>query len=538
MSGYKKNATSNRDALFGGAATTSSSSRNAASSSAPTSSRRTAPTETTTGTSQGYNPPATSTSTSSNNLCAKKRNPLPLLSADARAAKTKEAQDYRTKANECMKTGFFKRPDPGAAAIYFKRAADAYHQLGDNTLERLFRVESGACNMQCHAWASAASDYTRAAELLLQETTNETTDTNTADNYEDTTTAAAASIVSDAVHRRDAAAFYKIAASAWTQMNEPAKAAASQVDAALALHSNYAQHHKHNGSTARLSKEALTGMEEAVEAHVPDPLNPYARYRQTGSSAFIDADSDETAETCSAETRALAQGHLVTRAYAHEPLQQLVHLLTEYGEYAAALYAAGAVSTVLKADGLSTLSLSRAYVVETILTLALGDAVAAEQQFLNRHCQDTFYLKSRECQLAEELFRSVKMRDLDALDTARSIAHGPNRTALANLPHESLRATVQDLRISGMARKSNAGSSTSKSDKPDVSLSELLRKKTGYEQEGTDDAGNLDPESLNAELDDLDIGESDDDDEGKNDVDGLGGDDELDALEDDDIDLR
>ena len=132
-------------------------------------------------------------------------------------------------------------------------------------------------------------------------------------------------------------------------------------------------------TTGRLSKEALTGIEEAIEAHVPDPLNPYARYRQTGVSAFIDPDSDETAETVSAATLEMAKSHLVTRAYAHESVQKLIHLLTDYGEYASALYAAGAVTTVLKAEGMSTISLSRAYVTETILTLAMGDPVLAEE---------------------------------------------------------------------------------------------------------------------------------------------------------------
>lgn len=503
MSGYKKNASSNRDALFGGAS--SGTSRPAAAAAGAASK------PTTKATSMGYTPSSSASA---------KKSAVPIMSAEARAAKVKEAEEYREKANNCMKTGFFKKPDPGAACIYFKRAADAYHQLGEWRLERLFRIESGECNMQCGAWASAASDFTRAAELMLD----------------------ASDVADDDVRRRDASTFHKKAATAWTEMNEKAKAAASQVAAAIALH--------HGVESAHLSKEAITGMEEAVEAHVPDPLNPYARYRQTGTSAFIDPDSDETAETCSRETLEMAKGHLVTRAYAHEPLQELVHLLTSYGEYASALYAAGAVSTVLASDGLSTLSLSRAYVVETILTLAMGDPVAAEQQFLNRHCQDTFYLKSRECQLAEELFRAVKTRDMDALETARSVT-GPNRSALANLPSDTLRATVQELRVSGVARKkapgeavaalpnssndskklSKTGDSASAPPKEEVPLQDLLRQKTGYEQEEGADA--LDPNALSAELDELDFSGGID-----SDSDGIGGGDDLDDLEDDGIDLR
>jgi len=511
MSGYKKNAANNRDALFGGVADApkSKSKKKSSSSSradAPAPTIGTAPTTTTTTTSKGYKSKAP------------KKSAVPSLSGAARDAKLKEAADYREKANKCMDKGFFKKPDPVAASTYFKRAADCYQQAGEIRLERLFRIESANVNMQCGVWASAASDYTRAAELMLLGGDEDSNDGEALD---------------PAQRRRDASELHKKAATAWTEMNEKAKAAASQVNASMALF--------HGVESTRLSKEALTGMEEAVEAHVPDPLNPYARYRQTGHSAYIDPDSDETVENCAAETKELAQSHVVTRSYAHEPVQDLVNLLTAFGEYASALYAAGAATVLLSQDGLSTLSLSRAYVTETILTLALGDPVAAEQAFLQRHVQKTFYLKSRECQLAEELFRAVKTRDADALDEARSIT-GPNRAALANLPSDNLRQVVQELRVSGVARKSvpesrataSSGGGSKKSDKPEKPLQDILSQKTGYEQEAAEGA-NLDGDALASELDNLDFALSDSD----SDIGGAGGGaDELDELEDDDIDLR
>lgn len=504
MSGYKKNNSNDRDALFGGSAALTGGAKKQSSTTKPASSRPAA--------TKGYTPNG-----------ATNKSTIPTMSADARAAKKKEAEDYREKANACMKSTFFKKPDPVAACTYFKRTADCYQQLGEARLERLYRVESGECNVLCGAWASAASDFTRAAHLVAG--------------------AAGDDIPDPDQRRRDAAGLHKKAAAAWTQMNEKSKAAGSIVAAAVALH--------HGVVASRLSKEAITGMEEAVEAHVPDPLNPYARYRQTGNSAFIDHDTDETVEGVSQETLELARSHLVTRSYSHEPLQELVQLLTSFGEYASALYAAGAVSTVLKSDGLSTLSLSRAYVVETILTLAMGDPVAAEQQFLNRHCQDTFYLKARECQLAEELYRAVKLRDADALDAARAVT-GPNRAALANLPSDALRDTVQELRVTGVARRAAPGNAVAAAQprskkaaggtfaeaapaavaKSETPLQDLLRQKTGYEGAA---AAALDPEALSAELDGLDFTggglDSDSDDIG-------GGGDDLDALEDDDIDLR
>jgi hypothetical protein len=387
----------------------------------------------------------------------------------------------------------------------------------------LFSVSSNLLCRQVGAMATAAAEYTRAAELAV-----------TADDLQPDD------------QRREAAALHTQASQAWMNMNEKAKAAGSKVQAAVALN--------HGDESTLLSKEALAGMEEAVEAHVPDPFNPYARYRQTGVSAFFDVDS--TGSGVSEETMALAGEHIVTRAYAHEPLQDLVTLLVDYGEYPSALYAAGAASVILEKDGVSTLSLGRAYVTETILTLAMGDPVLAEESFLNRHVQKTSYLSSRECKMAEDLFRAIKMRDGEALEEARAPS-GSNRGGLANL-HSSLRTLVTYLRLSGVARKtvgdtvpskassiSSSGNKSSsrpkqdgsggpqkkkmppkkkkpsegKPEGPPPSLQELTDKKTGYEDEHGDSGEPLDSNALDAELDGLDFDDGFD-------------------LEDDDVDLR
>ena len=128
-------------------------------------------------------------------------------------------------------------------------------------------------------------------------------------------------------------------------------------------------------------------LEAAVEAHVPDPLNPTARYRQTGTSLFGD-------------DKELAEHHRITAAYAHESVQSILSAAAERNLLPTALYAAGAVSALLGADGLSTITLARAFWAETVLFLALGDPVAAEQAFMNRHLQHDFYLRSRECAAA------------------------------------------------------------------------------------------------------------------------------------------
>ena len=232
--------------------------------------------------------------------------------------------------------------------------------------------------MRVGAWATAASEYTRAAELL-EKAGDETVE------------------MKKEVGRK----LHLNASEAWRNMNEPAKAAASQVQAALVL--------MWGDDSGLLSPIVLQGIEEATEAHVPDILNPYGRYRQTGVSAYVNPDLGETVEHPSTESLELARQNIVTRSYAHESVQEIINLFVSYGEYASALYAAGAVTALLSRDGVSTLSLSRAFVAETILTLAMGDPVAAEQNFLSRHVQKSSYLTSRECKLAEELFRAIKV---------------------------------------------------------------------------------------------------------------------------------
>ncbi|GKY92145.1 hypothetical protein MPSEU_000185800 [Mayamaea pseudoterrestris] len=519
----KYNTEASKDALFGGGAKSSSGSKSnrddaSKKSSSSSSSRPVAAANSTEATSssnaRGYQPRRTTTD-------AKSKKARPALSGEAAATKLKEAADYKTKANKAMESSFFSKPDPVAASTYYKRAADCYAQAGDYKMERFCRVSSGQCNFAIQAWASAAQDYTKAAELVLEEDDGDVKD-----------------------HRQEAYNYHRKASEAWVQMNERAKAAKSLVLAALALN--------HGQSGTLLSKESLAGMEEAIEAHVPDPLNPHVRYRQTGHSAFIDPDSDETAELPSPETLAMCREHLVSdRAYSHEPLIDLIYVLVGFGEYASALYAAGAAAAILEADGISTLTLSRIYVVETILQLAMGDPIAAEQEFLKRHVQKTAYLNSRECKLAEDLFRAIKRRDADDLEEVRTPA-GSNKTALANLDL-SMRTLVQQLRVSGVARKvvgdvkttasrsdkskdkkKSSSSSNSRSKKDSVveetaepsapSLNEVLNMKTGYEGEAAQGAI-LDPGALNDELDALDLGSDDEDD--------------MDSLEDEDeFDLR
>jgi len=506
---YKQNASANRDALFGSTGGGASGGTKKKKSSSKSKTSKSSSTGTSMGTrksSSTATPIQTAPPSSKGYKYSSSKKPIMSigLTGDAKDAKLKEAEDYRDKAKKAMQKGLFSRPDPLAASSYYKRASDAYQQCNEFRLERMYRINSADCQLSVGAFATAAAEYTRAAELF------EVADDETIE-----------------MKREIGKKCLLNASDAWLNMNEPGKAADAKVAAAKVL--------IWGDDSNALPKAALTALEEAVEAHVPDPLNPYSRYRQTGNSAYINADSEETAENPSSETLSFSEQHVVSRPYAHESVQDVVYLFISFGEYPSALYAQGAVSVLLSRDGVSSLTLSRSFVAETILTLAMGDPIAAEQQFLNRHVQKTSYLSSRECKLGEELFRAVKTRDDDALEEVRSTTSS-NRAAIGNL-HDSLREVVSMIRISGVARKSVASSSkkskknivtktkpksSSSSEKQQTaSLEQLSTMKTGYEKD-TDTADVIDSSGLQDELDALDFGENSDESD----------------LDDDELDLR
>mmetsp|Transcript_3771 Transcript_3771/g.9889 ORF Transcript_3771/g.9889 Transcript_3771/m.9889 type:complete len:504 (+) Transcript_3771:123-1634(+) len=484
---YKQNASANRDALFGserrGTKKKKPSSKGTAKKSSSFGGPSGAKTTSSTATAKH-----SSTSSRGYKYSSPKKPTMSIgLTGDAKTAKLKEAEDNRDKAKKAMQRSLFSRPDPLVASNYYKRAADAYQKCNEFRLERMCRIDSADCQLSVGAFATAAADYTRAAQLF--------------EVAEDETIE---------MKREIGRKCLLNASDAWLEMNEPGKAADAKVSAAKVL--------TWGDDSNALSKAALTALEEAVEAHVPDPLNPYSRYRQTGISTYIDPNSEETADNPSSQTLSFAEQHIVMRPYAHESVQDVVHLFISFGEYLSALYAQGAVSVLLSRDGVSSLTLSRSFVAETILTLAAGDPIAAEREFLDRHVQKTSYLSSRECKLGEELFRAVKMRDHDALEEARSMTKS-NRAALGNL-HESLREVVKMIQITGVARKDIDKSSkkskkdvapktkpkrsSSSNEKEVSSFEELCAAKTGYEEE-THAADNIDFNNLQQELDALDI---------------------------------
>ena len=497
MASYRRNAEANRDALFGPNPGGGRSGANA----------RKKPLGTPSASLPSASAPAPSVATTaplpavSNRTTGARRtnNLVRVLEGQAKVDKMKEAEEYRKKAKKALTRTLFSSPDPIAGAMFYHRAAEAYKLCGENRLERLHRIASGDCQMGHDAYATTAGEYVRAAELA--EISDESLDRK----------------------RKECTKLYADAAKAWREAGEMARAGECMLRSGFSLSLGDDDDLVNGRRLSKLGKDAITVIEGAVESHVPDPLNRYKAFRQTGISSFIDPEAATTDDGydfgVDQETLDICKNHMVKSSYAHETLSKAIQKFVEYGEFKSALYTAGAVSALLEADGYSTITLSRAFCVETILTLAIGDVVAADKYFLEIHLQNNSYLSSRECKLAEDLIRAVKMRNVEDMEIARDPA-GENRAAMANLD-ASLRSVVASLRISGAAAKAKNGNQSKIASQPAPAAS------------AASNTADLPPataappstkagENLENELDDL-----------MNDM-GLGSDDE----DDDDLDLR
>eukprot|EP00956_Cyclotella_meneghiniana_P022650 scaffold43099_cov75-Cyclotella_meneghiniana.AAC.2 len=427
MASYKRDAGANRDALFGGGGGGSGSGK--ARSSRPSQPRAPAPQQQTVVSSR----PIIPTSTTSNDAelthtpgpsnifggkAPSRTNPLSVLSGQAKIDKMAEAEDYRLKAQKAMTRGVFSRPDPISAGNYYKRAADAYKACGENRLERLHRIASGDVQLGQDAYAIAAQEYIRAAEL---------------------------SEVSDETLMRKRQEMHKLycdAADAWAQMGEKGRAAEARMKAAFGLIMG-------DEISKPIEAKALISIEDAIETFVPDPLNRKRNYRK-GISMYENPNAVDP-DAARREAMELAKQNIITDAFAHEALFKVGAELIKRRHFETALYAYGAGTASLESEGIATVSLGRAYLSETVLTLAMGDTVAASQDFQRFHLQNTAYLTSRECALAEDLIRACTAMDLEALEEARSKS-GSHRSAMAHLD-PSLRGLVKEIRVSGRAKK-------------------------------------------------------------------------------------
>jgi hypothetical protein len=362
-----------------------------------------------------------------------------------------EAESYRLKASQSMTRGIFSRPDPISASNYYRRAADAYKMCGERTLEKLHRIASGDCQDGLGGYATAAMEYTRAAELVeldyLENAMNGKGggDGGNGGGCND-------DVVLDR-RRRECRKLHNDASRMYENMGERGRAALSYVKGSFALIMGM-------DPSSKLDDGVLANIEIGIEMFVGDPLNDKRDYRRTGASRYVDDDDDVgTGRTTSKTTKAkksmleLARDNVVTDSHGHECLIRAGNELLKRRMYESALYAYGAVSALLRHEGYATISLYRCYVSECVITLAMGDVVGAKRDYERVHLQDvTGYLNSRECALEEDLIRACHDMDVDALEMARG-RDGPNRGAMANLD-PIVRELVCELRVSGRASSS------------------------------------------------------------------------------------
>lgn len=455
MAHYKKDAASNRNALFGGSSGGGSAAApsrinikpsSAVAAAAPSaaampistainsSSSSNADDGLTPGPSSLFSLPSSSRHSNSHSSPL-----LNQLTGSAKLTKLAEAESHRASAKKAMTSSFFSKPDPISAANYYKRAAEAYQQCGEVRLEKLHRIACGDCQLGMESYATAAVEYSRAAELA---------ELSGGENGGE-----------ESLERRRKEC-YKLhcdAANAYAQMGERGRYAESLMKGAFGLVMGSKKNEK-------MEERATLAVEGAVEAFCGDPLNRMRDYRRTGVSMFAstanvgeDGHGHGGGSSSGALDKAayeLAKQQVVLDAYAHETLFKVAHQFISRRQYESALYAHGAGTAILELEGYATVSLYRAYLSETILLLAMGDGVAASHEFKNVHLQNTSYLSSRECALEEDLIRAVESMDMEALELARSKESGvgQHRSAMASLD-PIMRELIMEIRVSGRAKK-------------------------------------------------------------------------------------
>lgn len=190
-----------------------------------------------------------------------------------------------------------------------------------------------------------------------------------------------------------------------------------------------------NNTMTGYETECVENLEKAVNLYVPLCLNPRAN----------SASTLETGGDADVLNPGAAEHLVVTSAYGGKNLTQIMFQFILMGEMGSALYAAGAATFLYEKDSISTISLHRSYLAETVILLAQGDAVAANEAMM-RHFQKTSYLRSRECELEENLVRAVQSCDEDALTEVQL-------SPVLNNLEKCLIDLVLRLRVIGTAKK-------------------------------------------------------------------------------------
>lgn len=115
----------------------------------------------------------------------------------------------------------------------------------------------------------------------------------------------------------------------------------------------------------------------------------------------------------------------------------------------------------------SEMSMCKTMASMTIIQLAMGDIVAADQLFLD-HLGNNQYINSKECRLAESFVMAVKLSDIDALDQAQ-------RCVDLNYLEREIQILAKNLSIFGFDTDYNAESTgTAALDQISKDMNDLL----------------------------------------------------------------
>ena len=102
-------------------------------------------------------------------------------------------------------------------------------------------------------------------------------------------------------------------------------------------------------------------------------------------------------------------------------------------------------------------SMTKIMLAITILYLTLGDVVKAEQTYLQEHLNNSTYLNSKECKLADELIMAFKNFDVELLDKTLS---SPD----LNYIDREIQSLARKLTLKSKKKDKDIGSLTTKMD--------------------------------------------------------------------------
>eukprot|EP00428_Durinskia_dybowskii_P068340 CAMPEP_0170390222 /NCGR_PEP_ID=MMETSP0117_2-20130122/19029_1 /TAXON_ID=400756 /ORGANISM="Durinskia baltica, Strain CSIRO CS-38" /LENGTH=500 /DNA_ID=CAMNT_0010646249 /DNA_START=46 /DNA_END=1548 /DNA_ORIENTATION=- len=286
-------------------------------------------------------PAVSVTKTSSTAKTSTSANTTSAAVAAAKAKKISEAEEYRQKAENYLKTSFLQwKPDYVASAPMFERAADLYKQADDMLTASEMMLKAAQSHEGYNALASVAVANTKAATLL--------------------------------------------------------KAAGP-------------------GQEKRVAELLLTAAEFWG---LSGDIQKYGETTAKAAKEMEDVNSKEAKATYEKSVSILCPDNQPTSPIAVEIFRNFFSFLVRKRMLDDAIALSSQMVKVMLASELDS-SAFKVLASVTVIQLAQGDSVKAQQTYLQEHMNIPGYLQSRECVLADDLTMAFSSEDLDKLDKAK-----------------------------------------------------------------------------------------------------------------------